>query len=429
MNDIEIKGGLKLTPADDRDFAVGQLYNLPKLEDLPDEYLVGSPTVMDQKQTDFCAMAATGTVSELQEGMPLGFEWLFAVAKMIDGDVDSFGINLRTACKTHTKYGAIERADSPYTAKDKDADFLRRIENWPEKLFAKALKHRKKSFVDMATGPYDAFDNLRASLWLFRKEKRGAVTGVLWSWPSSQKIMDTFSNNGSGHALAILGWKKIDGKQYLVIQNSYGRVAGDNGRHYFSREVINHFVTSYRAFGFIDIEPQDVKDFYLDNGTKVNENWVIQFLKMMRVYSLLKTLISKLNPAPVVIPPINIVEPPPVLPKYSWSTPAEAKHSVRVICDELGLTLAEKNLICAVIQCESGFNTKATNTNKNGTVDYGICQYNSYWYIGLGKPIASIEEAINNPEKCVRTMIKQYRAGRLKDWVCYSSGMYKKNLV
>lgn len=114
--------------------------------------------------------------------------------------------------------------------------------------------------------------------------------------------------------------------------------------------------------------------------------------------------------------------------KYLWSTPEEARHSVRVICDEEGLTLQEKNLICAVIQCESGFKITAKNVNKNGTADYGICQMNSFWYIGPDRPIASIDEALNNPEKCVRVMISQYRHGFLKDWVCYSSGMYSRYL-
>ena len=116
--------------------------------------------------------------------------------------------------------------------------------------------------------------------------------------------------------------------------------------------------------------------------------------------------------------------------KYKWDTPAAACHSVRVICDEEGLSVADKNLIAQVINCESGFNIKAKNDNKNSkaevtSTDYGICQYNSYWYIGAGKPIASIEEALNNPEKCVRVMIGQFKKGRLKDWVCYSHGKYR----
>ncbi len=124
---------------------------------------------------------------------------------------------------------------------------------------------------------------------------------------------------------------------------------------------------------------------------------------------------------------------------YKWDTPANVRKSIRMICDEEGLPIVrtnniggkmylDKDIICAVIQCESGFDTKRTNKNKDGTTDWGLCQYNDYWYIGKGKPIASIDEAMNNPEKCVRVMIQQYKKGRIKDWVCYSGNFYKKYL-
>lgn len=123
--------------------------------------------------------------------------------------------------------------------------------------------------------------------------------------------------------------------------------------------------------------------------------------------------------------PILMPEVKPEPSKLKWQFPSDARKSVRIICDEMGLTYAEKNLICQVINCESGFRTDARNDNKDGTADWGICQYNTYWYIGKGKPIASIEEAINNPEKCVRVMIKRFKEGGLKDWICYKHGLYK----
>lgn len=124
--------------------------------------------------------------------------------------------------------------------------------------------------------------------------------------------------------------------------------------------------------------------------------------------------------------------PPEPDPKYLWDTPDHAHHSVRLICDEEGLNLTEKNLICQVIRCESGFKTDVTQVNrdqKTGKIlstDYGICQMNSYWYIGNNRPIKDIEEALHDPEKCVRIMIKRYREGGLTDWVCYSSGKFRR---
>jgi len=107
-----------------------------------------------------------------------------------------------------------------------------------------------------------------------------------------------------------------------------------------------------------------------------------------------------------------------------WDNRQECIESFYKICKEEGVNADDTELLRKVINCESGFNPKAKLVNKNGTTDWGICQYNDYWYIGEGKPIASVDEAVNNPEKCIRVMIQQFRAGRLKDWVCYSAGKY-----
>lgn len=52
-------------------------------------------------------------------------------------------------------------------------------------------------------------------------------------------------------------------------------------------------------------------------------------------------------------------------PKLDFSTPKAAWHTVRVLCDEAGLTYQEKNLICACIYQESRFSNKAVNINRN----------------------------------------------------------------
>lgn len=140
------------------------------------------------------------------------------------------------------------------------------------------------------------------------------------------------------------------------------------------------------------------------------------------------------NPLPTPVDtPISVV-PLPVMPEILlWDTPNNVRHSVRVICDQEGLTTSQKNTLCATIQCESaGFNTKAVHPNyviKKGvktltSTDYGLCQWNDFYH---GREI-SPDEALNNPEKAVRLMCKYWKAGQQKQWVCYSANMYKKYL-
>lgn len=126
-------------------------------------------------------------------------------------------------------------------------------------------------------------------------------------------------------------------------------------------------------------------------------------------------------PTSSVATSVDIIQPPPYL---LWETPKQAFHSTRVVCDEMGLDYDQKNEICFTIYGESEFHAKAIGKpNKNGTKDYGLCQYNDgknakgipFW-IGKGATFASIDEVLNNPEKCVRVMIQTYKAGNIGWW-------------
>jgi len=98
------------------------------------------------------------------------------------------------------------------------------------------------------------------------------------------------------------------------------------------------------------------------------------------------------------------------------------------LCQQANLTDDEANTIMAVISAESGWNPKAINKNSDGSIDYGLCQYNSYWYISKMKLITQWE-ALNDYEKCIKLMIQRYKEGFLKDWASYKFGTYKKFLA
>lgn len=259
-----INGGLRELLPDTRDLKVGSLFSLPSLEELPESFVIGLPTVVNQRDSDFCAAASSCAVRELQEGTPLLYEWVFAVAKMLDGDINGFGTDLRTVCKVHQKYGAPERTDCDLSLENHDANFLRRIENWPNDLFEKAIKHQASSYFSVQ-GQYDGYDNIRATMWKFRNEKCGVLFGVMWGWALSQIVMET-PTQGSGHALAQIGWTP----KGMYIQNSYGVEAGESGRHYFSREVINSFVDKFGCFMFHDMPVETAKEL-MSKGIKYDE--------------------------------------------------------------------------------------------------------------------------------------------------------------
>lgn len=396
----QTKHELKPLKKDRRDFRLGQYYELPKLEELPDEFIFPAFESKNQRQSDFCTAYTTCLLSELQDGVRLEPAWSFAVSKFISGDKDSWGQDLRTAFKAHTKYGAIEEEDCPYNVQSNPIAFLRDIKNYPTDLWGKALKHKKQSYF-LVQGKYDAFDNIRASIWFFKDFKQGVGAGLLWAFPVDQAIIPNAKiRNGSGHALPYIGWKKIDGEIYLVARNSYGKSAGENGDFYLPREVVNQFAEIYGIFMMIDVSPEEVK----------KELW--------RVLEKLKDLLMKLLEAIKEKPQIPKVEPKPE-PKPEPPKPESMQEMVLRVAGEEKLTAEMKEKLYQTIKCESNFDPKAVHVNRNGTSDYGICQYNSYWYIGRDKPIPSVEVALNDPEFCVRVMCKMWKRGRQRDWICY----------
>lgn len=152
---------------------------------------------------------------------------------------------------------------------------------------------------------------------------------------------------------------------------------------------------------------------------------------LIRDFSWLLTLLAIKKPpvpTPPTIPPTppqSVTPPtPPIVPKYLWDTPDDIRHSIRVICDEEGLTVAQKNDMCATIKCESNFDLEAKHVNGK-TTDWGLCQINDYYHIGVGKDFPSVDYVLNNPEAVVRWMARLWKNGRGILWVCYSKGYYK----
>lgn len=119
--------------------------------------------------------------------------------------------------------------------------------------------------------------------------------------------------------------------------------------------------------------------------------------------------------------------PPQTASGLAWDTPEHSRHSVRVLADEMGLNLAQKEILCACIMRESQFNNAAVGRNPSST-DWGICQINDHYQVGPGRPFSSVRDIVDNPEKAVRFMISMYKAGKLSLWVSYSSGAYKQFL-
>jgi len=280
MNDNAIKiTGLLPTIKDSRNYQLGDIVQLPSLEELPDSFSL-TPLSVKNQIDDFCTAAATVGMSELQEKVELSWRYSMALSKELSGNPNQWGQDLPTAMKTHQKLGALELTDSPLEG-NYDSNFLRDIDNWPVELKEKIANHRKEAYAEIS-GPYDAFDNIRASIWKFKDEERAVGLGLTWSWPLSIPLIDKVQSGGSGHMVYTIGWKD---KDYLIIQNSYGIKNGDKGKFYIHRDVINHYFDIFSAFMFIDMKPEDVKEL-IENELKIEDNmlykWLVIFKNFIR---------------------------------------------------------------------------------------------------------------------------------------------------
>lgn len=97
------------------------------------------------------------------------------------------------------------------------------------------------------------------------------------------------------------------------------------------------------------------------------------------------------------------------------------------ICKERGLSQEDIDILAAVIMAESRWDDKAKGYNPNGTIDFGLCQFNDYWY-WQREQIIHPQVALNSPERAIHVFINQYLKGRIGDWCTYSSGLYLKYL-
>ncbi len=317
-----------------------------------------------------------------------------------------------------------------------------------------ALKNRRAPFfIVQKLGDY--FDGLLsvmtvkqgclsiATPWFPVFEQVGA-DGIIVSPPDWSDL-----SRVSWHDWEACGLIIINGEQRIICKSWQGENYGKAGYCFFNREQINALLGTKGAgcFGQKHARPEDIQLVKLDIWSQI-----VSYLQMW-----LNNIKNSMTPTiPIVVPasqpiaPITPIISAPALvtvtaPKtvltdlLAWGDASSARLSVRKICDDenityshsLGHTVSDKEIICACIRQESDFNKNATHSNKDRSgkivsTDYGIAQINDFYHIGVGKDFPSADYVLNNPEACVRYMIRMMKAGKLSMWVSYTSGAYRQ---
>lgn len=302
-----MKGGLLPHTKTPTDLKLGAVYDQPIIAELPQEYLIPGVRITDQRDSDFCSQFAFCGLSELQEGVELSPEYAFALSKLLSGDVEAWGQDLKTAAATHVKFGAPKKSAVKFSVENKDATFLRKIENYGDSstLLADAQNQKKEGYYG-TSGRYFGGYNIMSWMWKFKDEQRGVATGVLWGWDDKEPIVSTIPTEGEGHAIRVVGWGKHyitngkidptrpfkDNKTRLYVPNSWGEGAGDKGWFYFDIDVIDHFVDIYGGLMLKDLAPERAR-YLAENGLSADTSSLLNTILLLwkRVYSLLPELV------------------------------------------------------------------------------------------------------------------------------------------
>ena len=257
--------GLRPTPFDARDFPIEKVLGAAAIGALPQEYIVSTPLVIkDQTDTDMCTAFALTAVSEDQEGLALDPSYTFFKTKQRTGDIDSWGADLRNACKSATKkYGGFlpmsRYGDTQRTFDQAERDRAARGEGFTKTDDWTAKKYAKQTYLSVKPIG-DVFDGMRSAMWQTRSEERSVFTGIDWN-PKWNRVdggaIDADIGRGEpsfGHAIKIFGWSG----EWMLAQLSNGKEIGDGGIFKLERGVVNEFCT-YGAFTLLDLPREDAE--------------------------------------------------------------------------------------------------------------------------------------------------------------------------
>ena len=431
--------GLIKPKYDPRRFSYKKRFGSFPIGQVPNDFIVGEPTLYEQKFNDICTAVSTCYASEVQEGVPLSPEYTFYKTKLImGGDYRAFGADPDSACKSHIKYGAIKRDETPYQLLINGRDFIANSDNWNRNLDEGAKQFKKFSYFK-ADNQNDLFDSIRAVLWENKEKKRLVMTGanVKSGWFDSPVVSKTDTNEiGSPDMFVIIGSKMLVGEPHLIANFSFGgKEKGDGGKFYFPRNIVNKYF--FFAYLFVDVDPANYKQQQwsfiqiLYNYVQILKNWLL-----IKKEKSVEPIIPIDQSNPPIAPPIVIVSPvyaPPDPPKPTQIM----EQMARRVCLEEGLTPELTKITIATIWAESGMNpSKVSFPNKNGTRDWGISQFNDgknkqgvpFW-IGQGAAFKDTYEVVNNPEKCVRVMAREVKRGKITWWSSYNNGSYRQFMV
>lgn len=252
------------------------------LDELPDvnfSLVDFSAAVVDRLDEEeiTCALTVASAMEDI-DNTPIDPYMIFAVGRHLRHQrPSSIGMELQSACEAVHLVGCLSQAEAPFHRRNGDHPPRRLYANWdewhrlgdvPKFLFSAFARRRSAVYcVDGVHG--NSFDNIRAALWAFRRQRRCVVITLKFSYSwlteKSGVVPETSSAAGGFYTSAkVVGQTIVNNTLFLIIQGNFGSECGTKGFFYVPKSVFNRHICN-NAYIFVDIcqsvgapEPKDM---------------------------------------------------------------------------------------------------------------------------------------------------------------------------
>lgn len=240
----------------DRNDTDWELHSLATDKSFPEEFSRRNkvPSVSNQGVVGSCVGQSLKNVfsdSEQCKDLDLSAMWIYKRAKLYDywGGEDYEGTSISGACEALRRDGACLESFYPYNATTEEVSPLNGASE-------DANKRKIKGYFNIRIAEVEKVkalimrESMAFSMNIHAKFYEANSTGIV---PSEGYTESKF--NG-GHAMALTGWKTIDGVLHWELMNSWGENWGDGGFVYVPHEICNGSATS-RCYYLVTADDDD----------------------------------------------------------------------------------------------------------------------------------------------------------------------------